>query len=158
MEKAQPRLPAHEWAAVITFLTILAFIAVLNLWVNRRDSQLSLPNHTTNVVTITIEGAVLNPGTYKVQKGEKLSSIMEKAGLLHDADVSSLNLQSSLKSDEIVIIPQKKMLTVFLEGNVTPRGAFKLEANSTLHDLFKSLDKTPPQKDRKLQHEEVIKF
>ncbi len=158
MEKASPRLPAHEWAAVITFITILTFIAILNFFVNKRDAHLTLPIHSTDEVHITFKGAVSTPKTFKVKQGTKLSEVIEKVGVREGADLSSLQMGRALKNDQVIDIPAKKMITVFLEGDVSFRGAFIIDAGSTLNDLYDKLQKEQPITNRGLAHEEVLKF
>lgn len=158
MERSRPRLPAHEWAAVITFITILAFIVILNFVVNKRDAHLTLPAHLTNEIHITLDGAVATPKTVKVKQGTKLTEIIEEVDFLDEADLSSVDFEKPRKHDQIIVIPSKKMMTVFLEGDVSPKGAYTLETDSSLSDLYHQLGKPQPSNNRKLIHEEVLKF
>ena len=52
-----------------------------------------------NLYSVTITGAVKNPGTYSVSKGEKLSYLISLAGgLTEHADSSAYNLNTTLEN------------------------------------------------------------
>lgn len=164
MNESIPRLPAHEWAAVAVFISILLFIGITNLWVNQRDSQLTVPLAPNDEVFVTLQGAVSKPGSYKVKKGEKLGSVIGLSEPHESADLSKIELNKSLRYDRIIEIPNKKMITLYLEGYVKPRGAIQMEAGATLHQLYEKIEILKNESDylkhnnRPLHHEEVIKF
>ncbi|MEM1282741.1 MAG: hypothetical protein AAGG81_04225, partial [Chlamydiota bacterium] len=127
-------------------------------FVNKRDAYLTLPGYSTDEISISLEGAVESANTIRVKKGTKFKEVIQKAGVLEGADLSTFEMEKSLKSDQLIIVPSKKMLTIFLEGDVSPRGKFTIEAGSSLHDLYQQLGKTPLTNNRKLMNEEVLKF
>lgn len=57
--------------------------------------------------------------------------------------------------------PSKTVITIFLEGDVQPRGAYEIKKGATLKTLYRKLNKEALWKgkaDRALKNEEVIKF
>lgn len=60
------------------------------------DSNMVLENNE-NLYSVTITGAVKNPGTYSVSRGEKLSYLISLAGgLTENADENAYNLNTVL--------------------------------------------------------------
>lgn len=56
-------------------------------------------------IYVEIKGAVMNPGVYKVDKGDRVSNLIDIAGgTLDNADTSTLNLSKELKNEMIVYI------------------------------------------------------
>jgi cell division protein YceG involved in septum cleavage len=161
MEKSTPSLPAHEWAAVTVFITILSLIVILNFFVNKRDPYLTLPAHSTDEIFVSVEGAVTNHGSIKVKKGARLGDVINISGPLQHADLSEVNRSKILKEDQMILIPDKKMITVFLEGDITPRGAYQVEKGTTMQQLYRQLSKEislTKRQDRVLKNEEVVKI
>lgn len=158
MEEIQPKLAVREWAAVIAFVSVLVFIALLAFVINQRDPHLIPPETSSGKIFISLEGAVENPQTFKVDPGTKLSDLIDRAGMLAETDLSSIELKRALKSDQVIKVPEKQTITVFLEGNVSPKGAFTIDRGASLKDLYSEMNKEPPASNRKLENEEVIKF
>ena len=59
-------------------------------------------------ISITVDGAVEQPGVYETQPYSTVSEVLAKAGISEDADLSVINPGTVLKDRDILIIPEKR--------------------------------------------------
>lgn len=105
-EKLYPR----EWLAVIT---LLSFFLLLNLvaYIHREEipDQLGEPHYIREqVINVTIQGEIENPGVYSLPRNSTLSVLLEKAQPTYYADLGKIKPESKLRKNQIVKIPRKK--------------------------------------------------
>nr|WP_242826036.1 helix-hairpin-helix domain-containing protein [Desulfurispora thermophila] len=58
-------------------------------------------------VVVHVSGAVQKPGLYRLPAGSRVDDLLQKAGLLPDADVDSLNLAARLKDEQRLLVPRR---------------------------------------------------
>lgn len=105
---------------IITFILLVVFIIYIYiLKVNLRKKQYEITNNTDSIeinddvhvdedsslekIRVDIKGAIIEPGVYEVDKGNRVIDLINMAGGLTDnADTSLINL-SKVLSDEMVI-------------------------------------------------------
>jgi competence protein ComEA len=84
---------------IILFLGIIG--TILTAW---RTSRARPPQ--INYVTIQVEGAVVNPGIYRLPMGSRVEDALQVAGGLRmDADISKLNLVAKLRDGQRITVP-----------------------------------------------------
>jgi len=107
---------------IITFVFVLAFMAVGVMFYNRESENLYVEVEAEEVdvvekkesedllsgIKVDIKGAVVKPGVYEANGSDRIVNIIEKAGgLSKGADTSNLNL-SKIVQDEMVIVVSTK--------------------------------------------------
>jgi competence protein ComEA len=84
------------WLLVTFLLIIIIIVSGFIIW-NHRDNgqqiQITLKQPSESVGELSIEGAVLNPGTYPLKPGDSFDSIIEATGgIVANADLSRMHL------------------------------------------------------------------
>ena len=121
-------LQIPEWMAVLTVMVCLGFTVVVVYWQNGAIEELKqTASHpiTDPYLSITIEGAVGNPGTIKVKKGSLLQEALQLAEILPDADLSKLKLDKRVRKGQKIWVPSQKWVVLEVEelGKVkVPKG------------------------------------
>ncbi|MBC7329167.1 helix-hairpin-helix domain-containing protein [bacterium] len=86
---------------IILFLGIIG--TILTAW---RTSRTNPPQ--VKYVTVQVEGAVTNPGIYRLPIGSRVEDALQIAGGLRmDADISKLNLVAKLKDGQRINVPSR---------------------------------------------------
>lgn len=73
----------------------------------QKDETIIIPS---SILSITVEGAVKNPGIYQVPKGAKIEDLRQYITPSEGADASFLKKKRKLKNQETVFVPYKKKL------------------------------------------------
>lgn len=93
-----------EWMIVVVVITIILVIVVFP-----RKGKYTFVNHEkpeTESFEVTIEGAVVFPGTYKLQEEMKLAEILSFCqGLTDNADISKLDFSRVYHKKSLIFIP-----------------------------------------------------
>ena len=97
---------------VYSLIITIVYLVVMDV-VNKQMNTLEFNNQpivnqsqSNSYLTVTVEGAVNNPGTYTAIKGESLAYLVTLAGgLKENADSSAFNLSVSLKDNTTYYIP-----------------------------------------------------
>lgn len=108
---SQPKLSFLERLGAWLILCFLAFLTLLNLYLN----EIELPKETghihetgTAIVEVMIKGAVEHPGTYQVQKGAFVEEVLALACPLDNADLKRVNQQSKILRRRTIQVRTKK--------------------------------------------------
>ena len=83
----------------------------------QKDVGNTKEKNETELFSIDIKGAVLNPGVYQFQKGNVQDAITKAGGLLETADTNYLNLSKKLQDEMVIIIYTKEQIKNFENGN-----------------------------------------
>ncbi len=112
----------NKWQISILVVLGLALFTGLLIRVisSRSNLQLSLGEQVqegieeeNESIYVHIGGEVNKAGVYKVRKNARLFEVVKKAGgLKDDADLSSINLATTIKDGEKILIPAKKAVVV----------------------------------------------
>lgn len=71
-----------------------------------RDGQkINVP--TKQMITVTLEGAIENPGPIQVPKGSRLEELIPYLQFTPEADVKKIQRKRRLKDQEVIHVPQK---------------------------------------------------
>lgn len=103
-------LPLHEKvSALLVVLMVLALTAV-SLLGPSTTSLLDEPPHYVRepTVTVTVTGAVKNPGLYTIEKGVAIATILEKISPLDEANLSRINFEAKVTRNRKLHIPKKR--------------------------------------------------
>lgn len=166
LPQEQPSLPAHEWLAIVFIISLMAVLCLVAI--SYRESSLpevtSEPHYVIDQeIEVFIEGAVENPGTYKVKRGALLQEVLILAKPTTNADLRRIKLQSKVRQGQSVKILTLPMITIHIEGAVNNPGSMTLPKGTRLCDLIEKIsfqenaDLKKLQKKRKLKDSEVIK-
>lgn len=161
----KPTLHVHEWLAVAVILGLMGMLTAISLISSGPSAAVETgPPHALvdPYIEVIIEGAVEKPGKYKVKKGTPVREIINDAKLLPAADTRRINMNARARKGQVLHIPKKEMLTVYLEGLVESPGALSVPKGTRLIDLVDSVgfaegaDLAPLHKKRRLKDNEVI--
>ena len=68
----------------------------------------SLQEYRDQPISVTIDGEVEHPGTYKLERYSTVDELLEQAGLTDEADCSAVNAEITLKDHDTLTIPPKQ--------------------------------------------------
>ena len=135
----KPSLQIHEWLAVVCIIGLLGFLTALS-WFNATYSsapETGTPHYIlAQEIEINIQGAVEQPGRRLVKKGITVGEALAHAGLLSDADLRRVKLDSKVRRNQTIKVPQLATITVIVEGAVVTPGSLKLPKGAKLMDLI----------------------
>jgi hypothetical protein len=123
-----PRLPVHEWLAIVVLLSVIATLISIAL-LNRPHIDMSINNANAvfcqssgDAIQVSIDGAVAHPDTYVMKKGATLRELFAIAEPLPEARLNRFHLDRTLADGESLFIGKQKMVTVYIQGAVkTPQ-------------------------------------
>lgn len=114
-------LKTYEWISLGLFLGILAIFTGI-VFINHRKNSFSdadiqpvylpakkSPFNVKKTLTVTIEGAVLNPGIYQLPDGAKLSDLLKMASPLPNAQLKTLKKKERLIDGQNYVIKEKNL-------------------------------------------------
>lgn len=84
---------------------------------------------------VTIEGAVLNPGSFSVNAGISLAKILHKAKVLPHANLRHLDLQMPIQEDLFLFLEELDQIEVRVKGAVIQEEVLVLNPKATINDL-----------------------
>ena len=118
---------------MICSIVYLVAMDVVNKKINSFDFSSINPNiesqQETNYYTVTIKGAINNPGTYTVSKGDTLSYLITLAGGVNEnADSSTYNLNTILSNN-----------TTYYIGKISENDESKISINEASVALLDTL-------------------
>lgn len=136
--KRSPHLPVREWLAVIAILSLMITLT-LGITLSQNDHPLPLvspPHYLIDPeIEVIVEGAVEREGVYRLPLGARLKDLLKQISVLQEADTGKLKLERKLKNGQVVKIPLKKMITVYLTGAVQ-KDSLRLPKGARLQDLI----------------------
>lgn len=130
-------LAVREWAAVVA---ILGFLMLLTCVVadGRYDSRLNAEpgvHLKPQQVEVFIEGAVRNPGSYRVKIGTLVKDAIALAEPLAEADVRKIRNTSKVRSGQSIVVAKRQMLKIKLYGAVSKEGPLLVPKGTRLCEL-----------------------
>ena len=96
----------REWFAVTFLLTIILFIIGFKL-INQLDHvepRGKAKTYLVEMITVNVEGRVVNPGVYTLKKDSKLSDLLKYIELEEDVDISKLNYSKKISNNQTIKI------------------------------------------------------
>lgn len=141
------KLPLHEWCIITLFCAILMVLAGWAFW-GQQNQQLIAPaslepEPSVTVLQVKIAGAVANPGIYQLPLNASLKDLIDQAQPLANADVSALKWRRKLRDGQTIIVPEKKPITIYLEGAVKQPGPYQILSGTRLLELADQLEVLP---------------
>jgi competence protein ComEA len=95
-----------EWIAGLIMILILALIYLLNAKTPYEESII-IPEETQKI-EVYINGAVINPGVYELEQGQRMNDLLESAGGFNEnADQMRINLARKVEDGEMIWIYEK---------------------------------------------------
>lgn len=111
-----------EWVAAVLLLIILTVILLLNqekpvLSSKNNEVILKKSEEVSMTIEVYINGAVVSPGVYTLHQGERLKTLLNKAGgFLENAEEKNVNLARILEDGEMVWVYEKSKGEVLYIG------------------------------------------
>lgn len=95
---------------ILIIILIILLAVAMRINENNKNKVIVSKNVQTEVeeefIYVDVDGAVVNPGVYKLKKGSRVFEAIKKAGgLSDDADTSSLNQAKFVEDGEKITIP-----------------------------------------------------
>lgn len=95
---------------ILIIILIILLAVAMRINENNKNKVIVSKNVQTEVgeefIYVDVDGAVVNPGVYKLKKGSRVFEAIKKAGgLSEDADTSSLNQAKFVEDGEKITIP-----------------------------------------------------
>lgn len=75
------------------------------------DDSIDLSEFLTEQISVEVKGEVLNPGIFNIKSYSTLSELLEEVQLTDKSDISSLNLTMTLKNNDVIVIPEKSIIS-----------------------------------------------
>jgi protein involved in polysaccharide export with SLBB domain len=161
----EPKLPVHEWLAVVVVIILMVMISSVVIFSDHDSSSIETgpPHHVMNPeIDVTVEGAVSNPGTFKLKRDAKLQDALDMAKPIATADLSKIKPNKKLRPGQAIKIAEVKMITVYVKGKVEEPLTIHLTKGARLRDIIEhvkfndDVDVNKYQKMRYLKDRETI--
>ncbi len=131
--KEKSFLPIREWVAVLCMLFSLAYLST----VVHKHKNHSFPD-SSSIMQVVVVGEVKEEKTLSLPPGSTVADACAKITLLPTAQIEALALDAKLKEGQILIIPKRGALSVYLKGAVKQEGVYHLKEQATFKDLYES--------------------
>jgi protein involved in polysaccharide export with SLBB domain len=145
------KLPLHEWGIILLFCIILMVLS--GIAIGRQSLRQHTPFSPTeapmdSLVHVSVKGAVTIAGKYDLAIGSTIQDLLNLSGLSPAADLSQIKLKTKLKNGQRILVPERKWMTIYLEGAVENPGAMKIMSGIRCQELSSVLT-LPPEADVK---------
>ena len=101
----------HEWLAILIMSGLLIITACSShIFFSAASPSDELPPHyiLDQEIEVVIQGAVENPGAYKMPRGATVKDLVAKASPLPNANLTRLKPESKLRAGQKIVIPLRK--------------------------------------------------
>jgi hypothetical protein len=129
----KPHLFVHELLIIVIASGALLLITFIT-YINNKDDVLPTFKQDDRV-TVSIGGAVLNPGVYTLEAGATIETLLEKAQPSTFANLDKMKGKSKLKDSSHFTIHEKPTIKVYFEGAVKVKGGHKLPKGTRYCDI-----------------------
>lgn len=138
MTSSQEFLKTREWIIVILYCGLMLTLTLITqVIIPKERPKLQLEHQLkSNLIEVSIAGAVESPGLYKVVKGSAIQDLIALAKPLPSADVSKIKLATRLVQGRHIKVPEFEMVTIRIEGEVETPVTIKVVKGTKLKDLF----------------------
>lgn len=151
-------LPIREWIAALLMLLILSLLTTVSFVSKWQSSTSSQP-----LICVHIVGAVEKEQDLNLPHGASIADALSHIALSDDAAVEKMAYDAPLRQNQILIVPKKKCVSVFVKGAVVKAGLVVLPEGATFRDLALRINvqenadiKSLKRKKRRLKDGEVI--
>ena len=132
MEKIKNLISSFKkYIFVVVLLIILVFIYFYMFETDKEvileeeklvliENEAEVMTNISNKIKVDIKGAVVSPGVYELEIGQRVSDAIEiSGGLINTADTSTINLSKNLFDEMVIIVYTKKEIEEIKKGSVT---------------------------------------
>ncbi len=156
----KPQLAVREWLAVIiligafTLITIVSFLNDRSIPENvNNNAHFLKPQH----IDVHIQGAVINPGNYKLKIDSKLKDLLTLAIPNDEADLKLLKLDSKLRNGQVVKVTVKPYISINVSGAVKNPGTILVPKGTSLRDISQYVQFTQGANLDKMNRKRILK-
>ncbi len=153
-----PALFLHEWLAVTGMCVGLLLLTLSTVHMKSKSAL-----RDTSELHVFVTGEVEACTQMTLPHGANVADILAHIHLTAHAAVEKLALHTSLKNNQIVVIPKQNAVSVYVQGAVQKEGVVTLPQGATFKELKEKLVFSPEanvgafqRKRRKLKDGEVI--
>ncbi len=138
-------LQFSEWILVSSVLLLLtSFVVIAQCHAHRRASQLKIfLDAVESMATVSIDGAVLKPGSYSVSLGTCLGDVIKKSRPKRFADLRSIDTASLVNADLSLSIGELSMIRVHVLGSGVGAVDLEVPAGTRVCDLKSKIQCSP---------------
>lgn len=149
----------HEWLFLSVFLFLLSGFCWV-CWSNSEIDRASIMQEAS--FPVMISGAVAHPGTYIMQVGDTVGTLLAKAEPHSYAELKPISKKRRLIPEETIVIPSPPLISIEVSGAVSSPGRYLVPENCRICDLRHHISLLPNadsaflRKRKKLQKGESI--
>lgn len=131
------KLQRHEWLIVSILITTLILLTGMAFFSKKRVLPIPRTEHllTTELVDVTVQGAAEHIGIFELRKGARIKDLWKLCKPTFDADLSSFKPNQLLRDGQVIKIPLKEYLTVYIRGAVQQEVVLRVLKGTQLKDL-----------------------
>lgn len=158
-------LPLHEWLIIFLLIALMSMIVLVTTWkgLPARTVVLGEPHHLISpTIDVQVEGAVEKPGLLTLKRGSCLQDALLMTSPLPEADLKGLKLKKALRDGQVIRVPRKRLITIFLEGAVQNPGPLQVWEGTKREELLTQIAFLPEadlkslKKKQKLNDQEIV--
>ena len=137
-------LKSSEWLLVGSLLVLMASLLLLSrLHEHRAASQLKFfADKMEKLVTVTISGAVLNPGKFATSPEALLRDVIKKSKPKFFANLRPFGFEESVEQDRVIEIAELTMIQVYVSGAIIKPVEMEVPITTRLCDLKSKIQLT----------------
>jgi hypothetical protein len=160
------KLPTHEWLIIALLIVVLMLLTGLAFFSKKQMMPIPQSEHalTTEIVEVTVQGAVEHIGVFEFRKGAKMKDLWALCKPQVEADLTHFKPNQLLRDGQLIKIPLKEYITIYITGAVQQEGPIQVLKGTPLKDLkhllsFKTNAETKYlNKTRRLKDQEIIRI
>ncbi|MDP1835460.1 MAG: hypothetical protein Q8K75_05970 [Chlamydiales bacterium] len=101
------KLATHEWISVASILLLVMLVIFIAFW----DNEPPIPDFTNETqtkqsISVSIQGAVSQPGEYDLPSNSKIADLLELAQPFPNANLKGINPQARLRNGRHLTIKE----------------------------------------------------
>ena len=134
----RPQLAVHEWLAIIIIMGCFATLTCLSLIYDKSmpDNAPGIPHYLKpQYIEVLVQGAVVEPGSYKMNANAKLKDLIALANPRPEADLRHLKLEGKLRNGQVVKIQARQHIDIYVSGAVENPGKLRVPQGTKLYEL-----------------------
>lgn len=130
-------LVVREWAAVLVML-----LCIITLTAASFASKRGLPTTVAASISIRVVGGSVEELQLELAPGAQVVDALAHLTLSEEVDVGKLPLEAKLQPGQVLVIPTKGKVSLFVTGSVEKSGLFVLPEGSRYPDLLRYITLT----------------
>lgn len=138
MTELKNRLYPSEWIVVFVLMGVMTILTLVShSFESDKVFECETESHEiySKKIKVTAEGEVEFPGSYEVEKGVKISELLDLAKPKSTAELSKIKMDATLRNNQKIILHPKKMLTIYFKFDDGTLEECKVSKGEKITDL-----------------------